>query len=563
MLIPTYDWQTVPPGYALPSGLEIRMNFASHNEVRIPPTYTMRVRTPGDLDRLPVDVQRGTTIRDLRHRVAAHAKMDIERVQLSIVSDSGRERICGDSEIAERMDLFDQRYNMKVVYRRHRPATIPLPPTEDHLGSALPSPPTPVAGSDSAPFLRLRVRGAGTSGDASLFDDVDAINRIFRSSQHSASVSATPPLSERGQSVDFLSLSPLPPLSPPHVFDTTPRSRSGIVQKRTEASNVDSHLKFKSIAQKCTSPLCDGRSCTQWSNSDLRILASAVQSTAHGLPSDTTTIASRQRKFTESMYDARCSFSLTVKRLSSFLSVHVGDTTSTIASGESVFSPTALDSVLRAFHGHNDGSLSLCRWCFGALANVSTSTTGTADEKREKMAPMAAPTTTPRPAHEFNMCLQFVRRQCMQGNIVDWIPGEKACARLPFFYYDSAYAYFMCDWETEVWGPHPSPTLFEDVLAALGSCHQRRLRLVKENSYYDVPFLAVGIPLVLMPEGKANFKKCSECLRLERLMKDVPFGSKERLKAKQSYDEHQRWQTAERAKLNQQKLTRVTKTKKR
>jgi hypothetical protein len=326
------------------------------------------------------------------------------------------------------------------------------------------------------------------------------------------------------------------------------RSRSTNADKVHHATSRECDAEFIRQAKRCTNGhFCDGPKCATLLATEVWNLTSIVQTVAHGRVQEPH-VASRQRLFTEFIYAGDNRFEIRALKLDAFVRQHIGN------QGEGAFSTSILNSTLTAA-SCADGKAIFCRRCFADLANIAESMCTSAIAARSQFIPSCLPTVSLREPRLFGIGVEFVRALCLdpQCTIIDWIPGEDAHARLCFTSLEVAYSFFMSEWDENIRGEPLSQSTFDSVLACLGNCAQTRKRLMAENSYYRVDFLREGIPLRLTSTGKANFKKCAVCLSLETKIRTLPMGSAIRLAAKSEYDQHQRWQRAEREKLNRQK----------
>jgi len=94
---PTYDWQVVPQGAAVPPGLEVRPHGSDGEglEARIPSVWVLRVSLPGAGGRYSGTVTRTDTVVGVRREVAGLLGEQEDRIELLATSlaSGGREAV--------------------------------------------------------------------------------------------------------------------------------------------------------------------------------------------------------------------------------------------------------------------------------------------------------------------------------------------------------------------------------------------------------------------------------------------------------------------------------------
>jgi hypothetical protein len=121
VLVPSYEWQTIPDGCAVPAGLQVDLPLdgRSRPRARIPPCWRLRVWVDSEVGFWAHECHRGTTVRELHQAAVAELAPARDRtLRLSIagqpvdaVGEAGRQTV-------EEVRLFERRAQVRMQVER-------------------------------------------------------------------------------------------------------------------------------------------------------------------------------------------------------------------------------------------------------------------------------------------------------------------------------------------------------------------------------------------------------------------------------------------------------------
>lgn len=125
---PTYEWQTVPPGVAMPAGLQVDLPLdGGQTHARIPPKWTLQVWLDEDLGggRWRHDVGAHTTVAELRASCAKHLGQAPSAVRLLLDA----EPLMDGGGTAASLRLFERKKGLVVQATMAEPPSAPAAAT--------------------------------------------------------------------------------------------------------------------------------------------------------------------------------------------------------------------------------------------------------------------------------------------------------------------------------------------------------------------------------------------------------------------------------------------------
>ena len=353
-----------------------------------------------------------------------------------------------------------------------------------------------------------------------------------------------------------------------------PRSHPTITDRQEKAgrtSSIDNVLQRGSV---CRHAVCEVTRLSNLNVHDLRLVCSAVQEAAHGLPAERMKVASRASKFSRALcihsVQTPSLWELSAERCQIFLTSEIkghGEGLST------VFPVETVDAILQRGQSVctlRARTICLCRWCFQAVANVGNSITNASVSTRVLMQ-------APARARSFRMStllmrtIDFWRRATEESDlnplsIAEFIPaGKDPFWRLLFSGYDSAFSFCVAYWDVAVFGPiFPKPSTVKKALYLLGSSQRVRRKLLRDLDLraLEIPLLrskncTEPVPLRLRSHKNDNFKECKVCALYKAERDAAPANSPAKKEAVEKLRIHVNWMMEERATIEQIKVLAV------